>query len=291
MLPDLTSINLFLRAVKLGSMSKAAEACHVSMSAASRRLSMLEHHFGTALLERHPTGVVPSDAGEVLARHAGRLMVDVEALYAELSDYVGGAVGRVRLHANTSAMSQDLPDRLAKWSEINPGVKLEVQEARSRAIVEAVRSGVADLGVVTCPPEPDLQFEPYGVDQLCIIVSSRHKLRTRRAAFFDLLDHDFVGLDDTAMTTRLMKETAEGRGKLLRLRMQVQSFEAVCRLVAAGQGIGMLPRGAVDAFRQSMNLRIIELSDAWANRQTYLCIRKGRLPAPTARFLQFLLVK
>jgi len=289
MFPDLFSIHLFMSAIRLGSLSKAADACHISLSAASRRLAMLEHQFRTPLLERQPAGVIPTAAGEALARHAKILMLDVEGLHAELSDYVDGAVGRVRLQANTSAMSQDLPDKLARWSALNPNIKLEVQEVRSREIVDAVRNGFADVGVVTCPPVPDLQFEPYCRDRLCIVVPTRHPLRKRSVAFSELLDKDFVGLDNTAMITQLMKQTAESAGRFLRLRVQVQSFEAVCRLVAAEQGIGLLPTGSVDAFRQSMKLRTIDLSDDWANREMYICIRKGRLTAPATRFVEFLL--
>jgi DNA-binding transcriptional LysR family regulator len=289
MLPDLDSINMFLRAVNLKSLSKAADTCHISLSAASRRLTLLEHQFGTALLDRLHSGVAPTAAGEALARHAQTLMRDIEAMQADLSDYARGAVGRVRLHANTSAMSQDLPEKLARWSALTPSIKLDVHEARSRDIVEAVRKGLADVGVVTSPPVSDLHFERYCGDRLCVIVPARHSLRRRRIAFVDLLDYDFVGLVDSAMTTQMMKQTAEAAGKFLRLRVQVQSFEAVCRLVAAGQGIGVLPKGFFDAFKQSMRLRLINLTDEWADREMYVCLKKGPVPAPTSRFVDYLL--
>lgn len=291
MLPDLSSLDLFLKAVKLGSLSKAAEACHLSLSAASRRLAGLEDQLGTPLFDRHRAGVVPTPAGETLARHARTVMMDIEVLLADLSDYAGGAAGRIRLYANTSAMSQDLPLRLSQWSESNPNIKLEVQEVRSRSIVDAVRNGLADIGVVTTPPEADLRYEYYGPDQLCVVVPSRHALRARRVAFVDLLDQDFIGLDESAFTTQMMKTSAEAAGKFLRLRMQVQSFEAVCRLVAAGQGIGVLPKASVDTFRQSMHLRLIDLTDQWAKRQMYVCVKQGRLPAALNRFLELLVAK
>jgi DNA-binding transcriptional LysR family regulator len=288
MLPDLLSIKLFLATASYGSLSKAADVCHMSLSAASRRLTALEDQLGTPVFDRRHSGVVPTPAGEALVRHAKALMLGVEAMLADLSDYAGGGVGRVRMQANISAMSQDLPEKLAEWSALNPGIKLEVQEARSRNIIDAIRNGLADVGVVTAPPEPDLKFLPYGNDRLCVVVPVHHALRTRSIAFADLLDHDFVGLDNSAMITQTMKRTAEAAGKFLRLRVQVQSFEAVCRLVAAGQGIGILPRGSVDTFRKTMKLRLIDLSDAWATRQMYVCFKAGPLPAPASRFAEFL---
>jgi DNA-binding transcriptional LysR family regulator len=288
MLPDLDSIDLFLRAVKLNSLSKAAAERHLSLSAASRRLALLEHHFGAVLLDRLPSGVVPTAAGEALARHAQALMRDVDVMQADLSDYAHGSVGRVRLYANISAMSQDLPEKLARWSRQNPRIKLDIQEARSRDIVEAVRRGQADIGVVTSAPLPDLQYLPYAKDHLCVIVPPRHALRARSVSFAALLDHDFVGLDDSAQTTQTMKQAAEAAGKFLRLRVQVQSFEALCRLVAAGQGIGVMPKGSVDAFRQVLGLRLIDLDDEWAQRDMYLCLRAGPPSAPIARVVAHL---
>jgi DNA-binding transcriptional LysR family regulator len=289
MLPDLDSIDLFLRAVKLQSLSKAASERHLSLSAASRRGALLEHHFGAALLDRQPSGVTPTAAGEALVRHAQVLLREVDVMQADLSDYSRGTVGRVRLYANISAMSQDLPEKVARWSVQHPSIKLDIQEARSRDIVEAVRRGQADLGVVTSPPVPDLQFMPYAQDHLCVIVPARHPLRGRALRFDDLLEHDFVGLDDSAQITQTMKQAAEAAGKFLRLRVQVQSFEALCRLVAAGQGIGVMPEGSVDAFRQVLKLRLIELDEAWARREMSLCARKGQLSVPVGRVMGYLL--
>lgn len=289
MLPDLDSVHLFLRAVQLGSLSKAADATHISLSAASRRLALLEHQLGTQLLDRRPEGVVPTAAGEAFTRHAQVLMRDVEWMRADLSDYARGAVGKVRLQANTSAMAQELPAQLAKWSALHPKIKVDVQEVRSNEIVDAVRHGRADVGVVTTTPVDDLRFEIYGPDRLCVIVPASHPRRAKRTSFADLLEYDFVGLDDSASTTRTMKQAANENGAFLRFRVQVQSFEAVCRLVATGQGIGILPKGAVETFRSSMKLRLIDLTDDWADRKMYLCFKPGPLPSPVVRFIEHLL--
>lgn len=288
MLPDLDSIQLFLRAVQLKSLSRAAGGHHISLSAASRRIALLEHQFGTPLLDRRHDGVVPTPAGEALARHAQTLILDAEAMRADLSDYARGAVGKVRLQANTSAMSQHLPEQLASWSAANPNIKIDVSEVRSGDIVEAVRKGEADIGVVTTDPVEDLRFEEYAPDPLCVVVPASHPLRARRIAFTNLLDFDFVALDDSAHTTHTMKREANVLGAFLRIRVQVQSFEAVCRLVSAGQGVGVLPKGAVDNLKQTMKLRTIDLTDAWASRQMYICLRKGRLPKQVTRFADHL---
>lgn len=288
MLPDLDSLNLFARAVRLRSLSKAADACNISLSAASRRLSTLEHQFCTVLVDRLHSGAAPTAAGEALAVHAESIVRGVQAMMADLSDYARGAIGRVRLCANVSALSQELPEKLSKWSTTNETIKVHVYEMRSRDIVDAVRQGSADLGIVTTEPVDDLRFELYRPDPLCVIASASHSLRARQVHFAELLDQDFVTLEDTTASTAAMKRAAHHTGQHLRVRVQVHSFDALCRLVAACQGIGVVPVGTADAFKLAMKLRVIRLRDEWAQRNMYLCMQRGRAPVATARFAEHL---
>lgn len=221
--------------------------------------------------------------------HAETIIGDMEAMIADLSDYARGTLGRVRLCANVSALNQELPEKLSQWSESYPAVKIMVREMRSRDIVEAVRQGSADLGVVTTSPTEDLHFELYCPDPLCVIVHASHKLRARSVNFADLLEEEFVALDDSAASTGAMKRAAQDAGRHLRIKVQLQSFEAVCRLVAAGQGIGLTPTRTAESFKSAMKLRVIHLRDAWAVRDMYLCMQKGRVARPTIRFAEFLL--
>ena len=161
MAPDLTSIELFLKALTLGNLSRAAEQSHLSLSAASRRLSLLEQHFKVALLTRTSTGVLPTAAGQALAEHARNLLRAVDVMHADLADFAKGATGRVSLYANSSAMSQELPRQLTQWSDLHPGIRVDIREERSREILLAVRDGVADVGIVTTRPRgQDLHFIP-----------------------------------------------------------------------------------------------------------------------------------
>lgn len=275
MAPDLTSIELFLKALTLGNLSRAAEQSHLSLSAASRRLSLLEQHFKVALLIRTSTGVQPTAAGQALAEHARSILRAVDVMHADLADFAKGATGRVSLYANSSAMSQELPRQLTQWSDLHPGIRVDIREERSREIILAVRDGVADVGIVTTRPQgQDLHYIPYCRDRLCLIVPLEHPFRMSHARFQDLLGYDFVGLEDNAAITSLITEAAAAVSMPLRLRVQVRSFEAVCRLIAAGQGVGVLPQGAVQIFRKEMALRFIEIDDAWADRQMFLCRRR-----------------
>ena len=274
MLPDLVSLALFLRAVETSSLSKAAEQSHLALAAASRRIALLEHRYRVPLLYRSSRGVTPTPAGVALASHARRMMEEVDRLRAAMADYGKGVKGHLRIQANTSAITQYLPQDLAKFCAQYPDVKLELEECRSVEIVQAVREGRADIGIVMDGGDlSGLASFPYRNDRLVAVAPRGHELRARKAAFAQLLKYDVVGLDGSAAMMRLLGKAATEAAQPLRLRIQVKSFEAVCKLVQAGMGIGVLPEVAARDFAPIMGLRLITLTDEWADRMMRVCVR------------------
>ena len=281
LLPDLVSLALFLHAVEARSLSKGAEQSHIALAAASRRIALLEHRYGVQLLYRSSQGVETTPAGRALALHARRMLEQAEKLHADLSDYAKGVKGHIRIHANTSAITQFLPKDLATFAASYPDVKLELEENRSGEIAQALREGNADIGVVMegTALEGLVSYE-YRRDRLVAIVPRGHPLRARKVAFEQLVKYDLVALDSASAMMRLLADVAARSGQPLRLRVQVKSFEAVCKLVQAGMGIGVLPDAAALDFAPIMGLRLIRLTDAWADRRMYVCVRDlASLPA------------
>jgi DNA-binding transcriptional LysR family regulator len=293
MRPDLASLALFIRIAETRSITKAAELCHIALAAASRRITQLEDQFAVQLLYRTAKGVELTPAGHALLGRARQMMQDVDAMRAEISDYSKGVKGMVRVHANASALAQYLPDDLASFAVAHGEIKVSLAEERSVAIVEAVHAGTADVGIVMEGAEaPGLQLLDYRTDTLVAVVPKAHALRARKLAFDKLLDHDFVGLESTTVISQMMLERADHAGKPLRLRVQVKSFDVVARLIQAGLGIGLLPEGAAGAFAGSMGLRTIPLTDAWATRKMFVCVRQyAALPAAARQLVDHLVAQ
>ena len=286
MRPDLASLVLFVRVAETRSITKAAEACHIALAAASRRITQLEHQYGVQLLFRTAKGVELTPAGNAMLFHARQMLGQVDAMRAEISDYSKGVKGMVRIMANASALAQYLPDDLAAFAAEHPEIKLSLEEERSGAIVDAVHAGSTDIGIVMEGPEVEgLQMLPYREDQLGAVVPKDHALRAKKLAFAELLDHDFVGLESNTVISQILIEQARLAGKPLRLRVQVKSFDVVARLVQAGLGIGVLPEAATRAFAGPMGLRVVSLTDAWARRKMFVCIRRRASLTAPARLL------
>jgi len=286
MRPDLASLALFVRIAETRSITKAAQAGHIALAAASRRVSQLEDQFGVQLLYRTARGVELTPAGNALLFHARQMLGKVDEMRAEISDYSKGAKGIVRVAANASALAQYLPLDLAKFAAAHPAIKLALGEERSVAIVEAVRTGATDVGIVMEGADaPGLELYDYREDVLCAVMPRKHPVRARKLAFARLLDHDFVGLEGNTVISQILLAQAARAGKPLRLRVQVKSFDVVARLVQAGLGIGVLPEEAALAFAKPMGLRLVHLTDGWARRRMFVCVKQYASLPSAARLL------
>ncbi|CAG9187630.1 LysR substrate-binding domain-containing protein [Cupriavidus pinatubonensis] len=289
---DLVSLSLFALVVRSGSISKGAALAHLALGAASKRIADLETAIGTELFERHSRGIKLTAAGEALERHAQRILNDVDLMAADLSDYAAGVVGVVRLWANTSATTQFLPSDIAAFTAANPGIRIELEEQNSDQVALAVVDGHADFGIMADQmPTLGLQTTLYRRDHLVLVVPAGHPLARRKSVpFDDALEFDFVSLThSTSLAKRLQSATSGASGRL-KLRIQVRSFDAMCRMVAAGLGIAVLPDAAVRPHLRSMGLRKIRLSEAWACRELLICARDlNALPKPARLLVNHLL--
>lgn len=284
---DLVSLSLFALVVRTGSISKGAALANLAVGAASKRMSDLEAMTGTMLLERHSRGVALTAAGQALHRHAQAILRDVDLLTADLSDYASGLVGVVRLWANTSAVTQFLPSDLAAFTAANPGIRIEFEEGDSREIVTAVMDGRADLGIFADrTPTHGLQLVHYKKDRLVLVVPGSHALSDREAVDFrDVIEHDFVSLSEGTSLARRLQEETEALGCKIKLRIRVRSFDAMCKMVAAGMGIAVLPAEAVRELIGSLGLRQIALNDSWSERSLLIGLRDAKAMPRHVRLL------
>ena len=260
---DLTDLNLFVHVVEAGSITHGAERMHLAIAAASTRIRGMEATLGTPLLHRERQGVQPTEAGRTLLHHAQLLLRQAERMRGELAEYANGLRGQVRLMSNTNALTEFLPEPLSAFLAAHPQVNIDLEERLSDEIVTAVADGTADVGIVASTVEvAGLEVLPFRVDRFVLVVAKNHPLSAvEQIAFADTLDFDFVGLDRMSALQRFLSEKAERIGRRLRLRVQLRSFDAVCRLVECNVAIGIVPATTAERHSKTMSIRRIELSD------------------------------
>lgn len=275
--PDLQTLHLYLAVYELGHVTHAAERHSISASSVTKRLQDLEEHYGVPLFRRQARGMVPTPAGDEMARQARELLARVNAIPAIMSEFLEGVRGVVRVHASTSIIIERLAGSIATFTRQNPLIRVQLRERMSSSVVHDVLDGRADIGLVAARVDipPELTVYPYATDELMAIVPEGHELAPREAVGFEeLLEHEHVGIGDLSSLTALLAEEAERLDRTVRRSYQVETTEVARQMVAAGLGVAVLPAGMVVPFQAAIGIRAIPLSDAWARREKRICIRE-----------------
>lgn len=289
---ELSDLRLFLEIAQARSLTAGAAAVFITPSAASYRLKNLEQALGTALFERTPRGMDPTPAGEAMLAHVRELFEGIERMQGDVSRFVSGVKGQVRLAANSSSLNGFVTPTLGRFLVAYPGIDVEIEERQSEAIPAAVLAREADVGIFAGPSDVQgLVTHAYAVDRLVIAAPAGHVLAAhQRIRLGAALDFDFVCMARASSNYLFLRDSAQRLGKTVRARLHGHSFDAVLALVAAGVGIAMVPSSVLGGRWQANPLAIIELDELWALRRLSLLVRKdARLPGFITEFVSFLL--
>jgi DNA-binding transcriptional LysR family regulator len=271
---DLVDLSLFRHIVEAGSITHGAERANLALAAASTRVRHMEEALGAPLLVRGRHGAKPTQAGRTLLQHARTILAQAERLREDLGAYAGGLAGQVRVLSNTNALTEFLPETLSLFLAAHPNISVDLEERLSDEIVGLIAEGVGDIGIVAGTVDASrLTTYPFRSDRFVLI------------GFADVLDYDFVGLDRASALQRFLADKAARIGRPLKLRVQLRSFDAVCRLVERNVGVGIVPETTTRWAAKSMAIKVVDLTDAWAVRDLTICIRDYAALPPYAQQL------
>lgn len=291
---DLKSFRLFVAVAESGSISGGAGQVRLALGAASKRIAEVESRAGVALFKRHARGVSLTAAGHAFLGHARSVLLALDRLDAELEEYQHGVKGHVRLAANASAIAERLPADLGAFLAAHPELKLDLEERSSLEVVRAVSLGLADLGVFEAgTPAHGLECFEYCTDRLVAVAARGHPLARRKNAkggvqIAEVLAHDQVMLGEGTALSRSLVAAAADCGLPLRLRMRVHSFDAMCRMIEEGIGVGILPESAIAPQLKAMRIAKVALDAPWAKRRHLVGVRRTALPVAAQTLLRHL---
>jgi len=277
--PELASLDLFVSVVELGSVSRAAGAHGVAQPSASSRLKHLERQLGMTLLERSPSGSVPTDAGVVVAGWAEAILRSAHELKAGLQAFQAEQAGRLRIAASFTIAEYLLPQWLGRFARAHPGDSVALEVANSTSVIERLRDGGADLGFIeTTSSLPDLEEQLVGTDELIAVVGPTHPWAKRRT----------VPVEALAATPLVTREAGSGTREALEdalaaldlgpptAVLELGSTSAVRSAVLDANSPTVISRLAVAAELETGSLVEIEVKDlaitrslraVWPHRQ------------------------
>jgi DNA-binding transcriptional LysR family regulator len=227
------------------------------------------------LLYRDSRGVEITPAGQKLLQHARVIMRQVDHLKHDFQEQSDGDAGHIRIFANTTAVTEFMPDILAQFLSVHPGVTVDLQERLTRDIVRGVLDGTTDLGIVAGPVDaPELQAIHFSTDRLVLVVPNGHPLQDQdKVKLVDAVRYPFITMHEGSTLVAFLRDQLERGGQRLPQRIQLYSFDSICRMVQAGVGIGVIPDSAARRYGADTKLRVVELDEPWVVRERKLLVR------------------
>jgi DNA-binding transcriptional LysR family regulator len=287
---EIADLRLFVHIAEEQNLTRGASRAALSAAAASARLKSLESQVNQRLFYRDSRGLTLTPAGDTLLRHARVILRQVEHVRSDLSAHDSDAAGHFRIFASTTAITETLPDVLAKFMAARPLVSVDIQERNAREVVRGILDSAADIGVVGGPVSTSgIQTQCFSTDRLVLVTPGSHPLAVRPSiSFVDAIDWPHVGLRDSTLQDFLI-DSASRINRRLHIRILMGSFESMCRMIEAGVGVGVMPESTARRHARGTGLHLIQLDNPWAVRERLVVYRElDALPACARAFVSAL---
>jgi DNA-binding transcriptional LysR family regulator len=242
---SLQQIRCFCAAVELGSFTAAAELLRVSQPAVAEQIRKLEHALGAELFVRAGRGVVPTEAGRAFAVHAARSLRAVEDAADSVGELTALTSGTVALGVFGEPSAWRMDQLVAAFMRRHPDVSVRLVGRNSSAVVERIRRGELEAGVVLLPVDAaKVDVRPILRDEVLYVSANPERTRQpatiERLASTPLVFYDAESADDDPIR-RQLAERAQALGVRLQPKVEVELKDIALRLVAAGIGDTYLP--------------------------------------------------
>jgi DNA-binding transcriptional LysR family regulator len=259
---DVRRLKVLREVAARGSFSAAAEALSFTQSAISQHVAALERETGTQLVERSPRGVRLTDAGRALVTHADAILGRIEDAEEELAAIAGLRGGRLRLACFQSAGATLVPRAVAEFHTRHPDVELSMIEAEPEEAQVALQAGEIDLALVyDFEPIPSMREGELDTihlidDPYDVVVPKGHRLAAKRSlALTDLETEPWVASTAGCGCRQISDRACQDAGFKPRVAFECDETLAAQALVAAGVGVGMLPRLALTTIHPGVVVR------------------------------------
>lgn len=246
---DVRQLEMFRAVAEEGTFTRAAERLHVSQSAVSRQLQLLEGELGTLLLQRTGRGVNLTAAGELLLTTANRINRDLQEVVSQISETQELRRGVLKLGAGMTASLYVLPRLLKKFRSIYRNLDLRVFAGSADDILRMLRTNQLDLALLTLPiVADDLEIRPVLKEEMVVVTARGHALTRERSVDARALGrHPLVLFESGSNTRHVVDEFFLNEQVPINVVMETENVEIIKAMVANGLGVTIIPYAAVAA--------------------------------------------
>jgi DNA-binding transcriptional LysR family regulator len=268
--------------------TRAAQRLHVAQSTISSSVRSLEREFGAPLFVRTTRRVELTDVGEALLPDARRTLAAADAARARVDAVTGLLAGKVTIGTGKT-LHIDVANGLERFSAEHPGIDVDLHQAGSIELLEAVSDGRLDfapMGLVEPPPEgtrETVQMIEVHEEPMMFACSKSHRLAERKTVrLIEVADERFADLGpDWAI--RIVNDRAFSElGQPRRVAFETNDVDDLLEVVGRGLAVALIP---TSVCRRSRRVRFVKLRDPAPTWRTGVAVPRGRPPTPAARAL------
>jgi DNA-binding transcriptional LysR family regulator len=278
---DLRQLEIIRAIAETGSFTAAGDRLHVSQSAISRQILLLEEELGEAVFHRIGRRTRITHAGELLLRLSHRVFQDLHDTVSSITDKRESLRGTMRLVGGMTVCLYVFPVLLAEVRRTHPQLDLKITVGSAERSIQMLRSGAGDLGLLTLPIEAsDLVSVPVLQEELLLITYPSHPLaRKKQITPADLNKQHFVLFETGSITRRLVGEFFMRERIEAEIVMETENVEIIKAMVRNGLGISVIPWQAAAADVRNKQLFCSRIAGHSLERQTgWLYPKMSRLP-------------
>lgn len=284
---DAPRLRLFREIVRGGSLRAAADALGYTPSAVSQQLVALERETGTTLVVRGPRGVLLTDAGRSLSHHVDAILARLGDAQAELDEIAGMRAGSLRVAAFPTANAALLPDAVAKFRELYPGISLTLLELMPDQALTLLQHGDVDVAIAfehgRTPRRPDLVRTVLTEDPMLVALPAGHPLSRRKTVpLVALADEAWIHGDENCPCYPIVMDACEQAGFRPAATFTSNDYSAIQSFVAAGVGVGLIPSLALTGERAGVAIRPLKAPGASRRIVAFTLGRRHRSAAARA---------
>jgi LysR family transcriptional activator of glutamate synthase operon len=292
---DVKRLQVLLHVVETGSVSAAADELFYTPSAVSQQLRKLEEEVGQPLLRRQARGMIPTDAGHVLAGHARTILRQMDAAVADLSQLAGLGGGTLNLGTFPTLGGSFLPLVISRFRRHYPAIKLHVTSSRLEGLLDGLARGGLGLSLLweyAWNPLDPKQFDLISVfeEPTVLVVGAEHPLAERgQVSMADLVAEQWIVRADNHPVGEVLQRSSNAAGFSPRISFQANDYQEAQAMVSVGLGIALAPLSAV--VTQHPGVRVLRLGESAPSRRVVLAQRHDRVRAPAEVAFQSLLLQ
>jgi molybdate transport repressor ModE-like protein len=294
----LEEVRLFLTVVEEGSIRRAAERAHISQSAVTRQMQLLEHDLGGRILERTSTGVRPTIGGHALAQKAKILLADYDSTMAEARRLVRGENEKLRIGYVASAGQEYLGDPVGALRRLHPKVKMKMLDLTPGEVIQALRRGEVDLALTYLGIDllsRDFYTRKVATVPTVAVLPINHRLASQKQIPISQLKHEhFLHVADTCAPgyNQKISQFCRRFGKFRPRFAPIRSFESLAEsLSISGNEDAISLNPIFISHLKIPNVVMVPISDKGATWDLFVVWQRGKTAGPLRVLLDALDLK